>query len=140
MYRLCEDFFFHVQAIENYFPAKLTPLQFSLNNPSCFYYYYFPRKQSLLFSPPLITLKKKWHWPMWLSGWCVILYTKRWQVQFLVRAHTQVRGSVPGQDTCLTCVFSPQQGPVAGRHLSDVSLSHWCFSLPLSYSFSLSNQ
>lgn len=30
------------------------------------------------------------------AGWSVVLYNKGWQVPFLVGAHTQVVGSLPG--------------------------------------------
>ena len=42
----------------------------------------------------LIYKQERMPWPVWLS-WSVIPYTKRLQVQFLVRAHTWVAGSIP---------------------------------------------
>lgn len=32
------------------------------------------------------------------AGWNIIRYTKNWQVQFLVRAHTKVAGLIPDRD------------------------------------------
>ena len=39
-------------------------------------------------------------WPNGRAGWSIIPYTKRLWVQFLVRAYTQIAGSIPGWGTC----------------------------------------
>ena len=57
-------------------------------------------------------------WPVGSVGWSVILYTKSLWVLFLVRTHTLVAGSIPGQGT-------------SRRQLIHVSLSHWYFSRTL---------
>ena len=54
----------------------------------------------------------------WRSWWSTVLHTKRLQVRSLVRAHTYVVGLLHGWGACR-------------RQAIDVSLSHWCFSLPL---------
>ena len=51
--------------------------------------------------------------------------TERLQVQFPVRTHTYVVGSIPGLGT-----NDPQSGCMRGQPI-DVSLSHQHFSLPL---------
>ena len=60
-------------------------------------------------------------WPAWFSGLGVIPQSKRSPVQFLVRAHAWVAGSVPWK-----------------RQPINVSLSHQCFSPSLSPSLTLS--
>ena len=63
-------------------------------------------------------------WLVWLSWLGIVPQSKRSLVQFLVRAHAWVVGSVPGQG-----MFERQ--PI------DVSLSHRCFSPSLSPSLHL---
>ena len=58
-------------------------------------------------------------WLVWLSWLEVISQSKRLPVQFLVRAHAWVAGSIPGQGVCQ-------------RHSINVSLSHQRFSPSLS--------
>ena len=53
----------------------------------------------------------------WLSCWHVVLYAKRLCIQFRVRAHTQVAGSIPSW-----------QGTF-GRQQINVFFSHRCFVL-----------
>ena len=62
---------------------------------------------------------------MWLSWLAVIMQSKRLLVQFLVRVHAWVAGSVPSRDLY-------ERKPI------DVSLSHRCFSPFLSPSLPLS--
>ena len=50
-------------------------------------------------------------WPGGSVGWSIVPYTKRLQVQFPVRAHTQVVGLISGQGA-------------HRRQPTDVSLSH----------------
>ena len=64
-------------------------------------------------------------WAAWLSCFGVVLQTKTSPVQFPVRAHAWVAGSVPGWGTCK-------------RQLISVSLIHRCFSPSLSPSLLIS--
>nr|KAF6349196.1 hypothetical protein mMyoMyo1_011752 [Myotis myotis] len=63
-------------------------------------------------SPLKLSSCSSWHGSV---GWSILLYTRRWQVQFQVKAHAQVAGSVPGWGMC--------EGPI------NFSLSHQCPSL-----------
>ena len=63
----------------------------------------------------------KMPWPTWLSWLVIILQTEGPQVQFLVRAHAWVTGSVPGR----VCMKGNQS----------MFLSHIDVSLPLFFPF-----
>lgn len=62
----------------------------------------------------------KWYrdlpWPGGSVGGSIVPYTKRWQVWFPVRAHTQISGSIPSRGKY-------RRKPI------NVSLSYQCFSL-----------
>ena len=99
-------------------------------HPKATEYTFFPQVHM---EPALFTIDKIWKQPKWssmdnwikksgraLTGWfgwlehCLV----NQEVTFVVRAHTQVVGLIPGWG-------------VYGRQPVNVSLSQWCFSLSL---------